>query len=112
MISNPDDKMTLSYQKHNQKISLKFYKLGISMALENKRQEIFSNERCDGIEFDLRLKSESISYNPYPVFLTFDLFLGTTFHRCLCFNKHFENLCTLVLCHLNFTKIFSDKSWH
>ena len=38
------------------------------------------------MEFDLRLNSESIPYNPNPVYL------GITFDERLCFNKNFENL--------------------
>ena len=49
---------------------------------------IFSNGGRGGMEFDLRLNSESIPYNSHPVFL------GITFDESLCFNKHFENLRT------------------
>ena len=58
------------------------------------------------MEFDLRLNSESIPYNPNPVFL------GITFDERLCFNKHFENLRARALSRLNIIKIFSHKSWH
>ena len=67
---------------------------------------IFSNGRREGLEFDLRLNSESIPYNPNPVFL------GITFDESLCFNKHFANLRTRALSRLNIIKIFSHKSWH
>jgi len=43
------------------------------MTLENERQKccctIFSNGGRDGMEFDLIFNSESIPYNPNPVFL-------------------------------------------
>ena len=67
---------------------------------------IFSNGRREGLEFDLRLNSESIPYNPNPVFL------GITFDESICFNKHFENLRNRALSRLNIIKIFSHKSWH
>ena len=67
---------------------------------------IFSNGGKDGMEFDLRLNSESIPYNPKPVFL------GITFDESLCFNTHFENLRARALSRLNIIKIFSHKSWH
>jgi len=58
------------------------------------------------MEFDFRLNSESIPYNPNPVFL------GITFDERLCFNKHFENLGARALSRLNILKIFSHKSLH
>ena len=58
------------------------------------------------MEFDLRLNSESIPYNPKPVFL------GITFDESLCFNTHFEILRARALSRLNIIKIFSHKSWH
>jgi hypothetical protein len=58
------------------------------------------------MEFDLRLNSESIPYNPNP------FFLGITFDESLCFNKHFENIWARALSRLNIIKIFSHKSWH
>jgi hypothetical protein len=67
---------------------------------------IFSNGGRGDLEFDLKLNSEFIPYNPNPVFL------GITFDESLCFHKHFENLRARALSRLNIIKIFSHKSWH
>jgi hypothetical protein len=53
------------------------------------------------MDFDLRLNSESIPYNPKPVIL------GITLVESLCFNTHFENLRERTLSRLNIIKIFS-----
>ena len=66
----------------------------------------FSNGSKGDLDFDLRLNSESISYNPNPVFL------GITFDESLCFHKHFENIRVRALSRLNIIKIFAHKSWH
>ena len=66
---------------------------------------IFSNGGRSEVEFDLRLNSESIPYNPNPVFL------GINFDESLCFHPHFENLRARALSRLNIIKIFSYKSW-
>ena len=67
---------------------------------------IFSNGGRGDLEFDLKLNSEFIPYNPNPVFL------GITFDESLCFHTHFENLRARALSRLNIIKIFSHKSWH
>jgi hypothetical protein len=67
---------------------------------------IFSNGGRGDLEFDLKLNSEFIPYNPNPVFL------GITFDESLCFHKHFENLRARALSRLNIIKIFLHKSWH
>ena len=76
------------------------------LQLHNYINTIFSKGGKGDLEFDLKLNSEFIPYNPNPVFL------GITFDESLCFHTHFENLRARALSRLNIIKIFSHKSWH
>ena len=81
------------------------FKWRLKMNTSKCSYTIFSGIGCGKINFKLYMNKELIPYNKNPIFL------GITFDKRLCFNKHYENLKVRATKRLNIIKIFTHSSW-